>query len=115
MRTTIAKMSFAKIYPLLVLKAVKKGRTKGEVDEVIYWLTGYDEARLQNQLERQVDNETFFAEAPAMNPDAAKITGIICKIRVETIEDPLERKVRQLDKLVDDLAKGKPMEKVLRR
>ena len=114
MGRNIAQMSFAKVYPLLVQKAARKGRTKGEVDEVICWLTGYDEAELQKQLERQVDYETFFAEAPAMNPNAAKITGVICGIRVETIEDPLERKVRQLDKLVDELAKGKPMEKILR-
>ena len=114
MKVNIAKMSFAKVYPLLVQKVVKKGRSQEEVDEVIRWLTGYDEAGLKSQLERLVDYETFFAEAPAMNQDAAKITGVICGIRVEAIEDPLERKVRQLDKLVDELAKGKPMVKVLR-
>lgn len=107
-------MKFAKIYPLLVQKAEKKGRTKEEVDTVILWLTGYDEEGLQEQIRREVDYETFFAEAPQINPNAHKIAGTVCGIRVEDIEDPLMQKIRWLDKLVDELAKGKPMEKVLR-
>lgn len=110
----VYKMSFAKVYPLLVNKAEKKGRTKDEVDEVIYWLTGYDEAGLSNQLEKEVDYETFFAEAPMLNPNVDKITGVVCGIRVENIEEPLMQKIRWLDKLVDELAKGKKMEKILR-
>ncbi|HPQ11686.1 MAG TPA: DUF2200 domain-containing protein, partial [Bacillota bacterium] len=100
--------------PLLVQKAERKGRTKAEVDTVIFWLTGYDEEGLQAQLEKNVTCETFFNEAPQMNPNAEKIKGVICGYRVEEIEDPLLQKIRWLDKLVDELAKGKPMEKILR-
>ena len=106
--------AFAKVYPLLVQKAERKGRTKAEVDTVIFWLTGYDEEGLQAQLEKNVTCETFFNEAPQMNPNAEKIKGVICGYRVEEIEDPLLQKIRWLDKLVDELAKGKPMEKILR-
>jgi hypothetical protein len=95
-------------------KAEKKGRTKEEVDTVTSWLTGYDEKGLRTQIEKNVDIETFYAEAPQMNPNAHKITGVVCGIRVENIEDPLMQKIRWLDKLVDELAKGKPMEKILR-
>lgn len=110
----IFKMPFSKIYPLLVQKAEKKGRTKSEVDTVICWLTGYDDSGLQEQIDKNVDYETFFNEAPKLNPNAVKITGVICGHRVEEIEDPLMQKIRWLDKLVDELAKGKPMEKILR-
>jgi hypothetical protein len=110
----VYKMKFAGVYPLLVQKAEKKGRTKDEVDTVICWLTGYDREGLQTQLEKDVDHQTFYAEAPLINPDADKITGVVCGVRVEEIEDPLIQKVRWLDKLVDELAKGKTMEKVLR-
>lgn len=110
----IFNMAFAKVYPLLVQKAERKGRTKAEVDTVIFWLTGYDEEGLQAQLEKNVTCETFFNEAPQMNPNAEKIKGVICGYRVEEIEDPLLQKIRWLDKLVDELAKGKPMEKILR-
>lgn len=108
------KMAFSKVYPLLVKKAERKGRTKDEVDQIIFWLTGYDEAGLQEQLDKNVDYETFFDEAPQMNPNAIKITGVVCGIRVEEIEDPLMQKIRWLDKLIDELAKGKSMEKILR-
>lgn len=107
-------MKLSKIYPLLVAKAERKGHTKQEVDEVIRWLTGYDEAALARQLERDVDYAAFFGEAPAYNPNAELITGVVCGVRVEMIDDPMMKKVRQLDKLVDELAKGKPMEKILR-
>lgn len=110
----IFNMAFAKVYPLLVQKAERKGRTKAEVDTVIFWLTGYDEEGLQAQLEKNVTCETFFNEAPQMNPNAEKIKGVICGYRVEETEDPLLQKIRWLDKLVDELAKGKPMEKILR-
>ncbi len=110
----VFKMAFSKVYPLLVKKAERKGRTKDEVDQIIYWLTGYDEAGLQEQLDKNVDYETFFDEAPQMNPNAIKITGVVCGIRVEEIEDPLMQKIRWLDKLIDELAKGKSMEKILR-
>ncbi len=110
----VYRMAFSKAYPLLVQKVERKGRTKAEVDTVIQWLTGYDEAGLQEQIEKNVDYETFFNEAPQMNPRAVKITGVVCGIRVEDIEDPLMQKVRWLDKLVDELAKGKAMEKILR-
>jgi len=110
----VYRMKFSTVYPLYVQKAERKGRTKEEVDTVIRWLTGYDEEALQARIERGVDLETFFAEAPQINPNASKITGVICGIRVENIEDPLMQKIRWLDKLVDELAKGKPMEKVLR-
>lgn len=107
-------MKLAKVYPLLVQKAERKNRTKQEVDEVIRWLTGYDEDGLRRQLERDVDYQTFFQEAPCMNPNCGLIKGVVCGVRVETIEDPLMQKIRYLDKLVDELAKGKPMEKILR-
>ena len=110
----VYRMSFSSVYPLLVQKAEKKGRTREELDTVVCWLTGYDVGGLQAQLEAQVDYETFFNDAPKMNPNADKITGVICGIRVEEIEDPLMQKVRWLDKLVDELAKGKAMEKILR-
>ncbi|MDR1788679.1 MAG: DUF2200 domain-containing protein [Treponema sp.] len=107
-------MPFANVYPMLVQKAERKGRAKEEVDAVICWLTGYDDGGLRSQLEKQVSHETFYAEAPRMNPNAEKISGVVCGIRVEDIQDPLMQKIRQLDKLVDELAKGRPLEKVLR-
>ncbi len=105
---------FAKVYPMYVQKAECKGRTKDEVDQVICWLTGYARAQLQAQIDRQNDFETFFAQAPAMNPNAAFIKGLVCGVRVEDVDDPLMRNIRYLDKLVDELAKGKAMDKVLR-
>ena len=111
----VYKMKFSQVYPLLVQKVERKGRTKAEVDEVICWLTGYDEQGLQSQIESDMDFEQFFADAPAFNPNADKITGVICGHRVETITDPLMKKIRQMDKLVDELAKGKAMEKILRK
>jgi hypothetical protein len=110
----IYKMPFSTVYPLLVQKAERKGRTKAEVDAVICWLTGYDDAGLRMQLEKQADHETFYGEAPRINPGADKIKGVVCGVRVEDIQDPLMQKIRWLDKLVDELAKGKPMEAVLR-
>lgn len=110
----IFKMSFARVYPLLVQKVERKGRTQAEVDTVIRWLTGYDQKSLQRQLKQEVDIETLFAEAPAMNPNASLIKGVVCGVRVEEVEDPLMRQIRYLDKLVDELAKGKVMEKILR-
>ena len=107
-------MSFAAVYPLYIAKAERKGRTKAEVDEVIHWLTGYDADALKKQLERQTDFETFFAEAPRLNPARSLIQGLICGVRIETIEDPLMREIRYLDKLIDELAKGRPMQKILR-
>ena len=107
-------ISVASVYPHYLAKAEKKGRTKAEVDEVICWLTGYDAEQLSDRLEKQVDFETFFAEAPKPNPSRAMITGVICGVRVEEIEEPTMREIRYLDKLVDELAKGRPMEKVLR-
>jgi hypothetical protein len=106
--------AFAKVYPMYVQKAERKGRTKDEVDQVICWLTGYTLAQLQEQIDRQNDFETFFAQAPAMNPNAALIKGLVCGVRVEDVDDPLMRNIRYLDKLVDELAKGKAMDKVLR-
>lgn len=113
--TRVFKMSFAGVYPLYIKKAEKKGRTKEEVDAVICWLTGYDERGLQNQIDQKIDLETFFDEAPALNPNATKITGVICGYRVEEIEDKLMQKIRYMDKLVDELAKGKALEKILRK
>ena len=110
----VFKMSFSSVYPLLVNKAQRKGRTKEEVDTIICWLTGYDQEGLQNQLSLNVDYETFFAQAPQMNPNCGLIKGVICGVRVEDIQDPLMQKIRYLDKLVDELAKGKAMEKILR-
>jgi hypothetical protein len=110
----IFKMKFADVYPLYVQKAERKNRTKKEVDQVICWLTGYSQAELQQQLKQGNDFETFFAQAPAMNPNRSLIKGIVCGVRVEEIEDPLMQKIRYLDKLIDELAKGKAMEKILR-
>ncbi len=107
-------MSFASVYPLYIQKAEKKWRTKEEVDTIIYWLTGYDEKWFQEQLEKKNDFETFFAEAPKMNPHAHLIKGMICGYRIEDIEDPLMRKIRYLDKLIDELYYWKTMEKILR-
>jgi len=107
-------MQFAKVYPLYIQKAERKGRTKEEVDRVISWLTGYDSEGLHRQIERQVDFATFFDEAPAFNPNAALIKGVVCGVRVENVEDPLMRKIRYLDKLIDELAKGKAIEKIMR-
>jgi len=108
-------MQFAKVYPLYVQKAERKGRTKEEVDQIIFWLTGYDRQELQRQIEHQVDFETFFEQAPAINPDSALIKGVVCGVRVEDVEDPLMQRIRYLDKLIDELAKGKAIEKILRR
>ena len=105
---------FASVYPLYVAKAERKGRTKAEVDAIISWLTGYDQAGLAAVLAAGTDFETFFAEAPAMNPARAAITGTVCGVRVEAVEEPLMREIRYLDKLIDELAKGRPMAKILR-
>ena len=113
--TRVFRMAFAGVYPHYIAKAEKKGRTKAEVHAVIHWLTGYDELALQQQIDRKVDFETFFAQAPRINPNVSKITGVICGYRVENIEDPLMQKIRYLDKLVDELAKGKAMDKILRK
>lgn len=113
--TRVFRMAFASVYPHYIAKAEKKGRTKEDVHAVIEWLTGYDEGSLQRQIENRVDFETFFAQAPRMNPNVSKITGVICGYRVEEIEDKLMRQIRYLDKLVDELAKGKAMEKILRK
>jgi hypothetical protein len=110
----IFSMSFASVYPLYIKKVEKKGRPKAEVDTIIFWLTGYNEQTFQQQIDKNNDFETFFAEAPNFNPNANKITGVICGIRVEEIEDKLMQKIRYLDKLIDELAKGKTMEKILR-
>lgn len=112
--TRVYKMAFAGVYPHYIAKAEKKGRTKEEVDTIIFWLTGYDAAALQHILDTKTDFETFFAQAPQINPNASKITGVICGYRVEDIEDTLMQQIRYLDKLVDELAKGKKMEKILR-
>ncbi|CUL68411.1 TPA: DUF2200 domain-containing protein [Listeria monocytogenes] len=111
----IYTMSFASVYPLYIQKSEKKDRTKEEVDEIIFWLTGYDQDSLQQAIDQAIDFETFFAEAPKMNPNASLITGVICGYRVEEIEDKLMQQIRYLDKLVDELAKGKKMEKILRK
>lgn len=107
-------MAVSSVYPHYIQKAQKKGRTKAEVDEIIYWLTGYDEQALLQHLANETDFETFFAQAPQINPNVSKITGVICGYRVEEIEDKLMQQIRYLDKLIDELAKGKAMEKVLR-
>ena len=114
MRPRLFATAFSTVYPLYIKKVERNGRAKEEVDMVTCWLTGYDEQGLQEQIEKGVDLEAFFAEAPQINPNTHKITGVICGVRVEEIEDPLMQKIRWLDKLVDELAKGKPMEKVLR-
>jgi len=108
-------MKFAKVYPLYVQKAENKNRTKEEVDQIICWLTGYTQAGLQKQLELECDIETFYSQAPAMHPNASLIQGVVCGIRVEEIEDPLMQKVRWLDKLIDELANGRAMDKILRQ
>lgn len=114
-RPRIFTMPFSKIYPLYIQKAEKKGRIKKEVDEIIFWLTGYDEHSLQQQIINEVDLETFFKQAPQMNPNALLIKGVICGYRVEEIENELMRQIRCLDKLIDELAKGKAMQKILRK
>ena len=112
--TRVYKILFSSVYPLYIKKAEKKGRTKAEVEVIIFWLTGYNSQTLQKQIDKKSDFETFFAEAPALNPNVSKITGVICGYRVEEIEDKLTQKIRYLDKLIDELAKGKAMEKILR-
>lgn len=111
----IHTMKFSRVYPLLVQKAERKARTKDEVDAVIFWLTGLDAAGLEGVLEREINYQELFAEAPCINANADKITGVVCGVRVENIEDPVDKFARQLDKLIDELAKGKSMEKVLRQ
>jgi hypothetical protein len=110
----VFKMSFASVYPLYVQKVEKKGRKKPELDQVICWLTGYSPQTLATQIEQKNDLETFFAQAPSLHPNAGKITGTICGVRIQEIEDPLMRKIRHMDKLVDELAKGRSMAKILR-
>lgn len=114
-RHRIYSMSLASVYPLYIAKAEKKGRTRAEVDEVLRWLTGHSQATLEAELATNVDFETFFARAPRMNPARSLITGVICGVRVEAIEEQTMREIRYLDKLIDELAKGRPMEKILRR
>ena len=111
----VYRMAFASVYPLYIKKAERKGRTQAEVDEIIFWLTGYNKQTLQKHIDDKTDFETFFAQAPQINPNVSKITGVICGYRVEEIEDELIQKIRYLDKLVDELAKGKAMEKILRK
>ena len=111
----IFAIKFAKVYPLYVQKAERKNRTKEEVDQIICWLTGYNQAGLQQQIKQESDFETFFAQAPAIHPNSSLIKGVVCGIRVEEIDDPLMQKIRYLDKLIDELAKGKAMEKILRQ
>lgn len=113
--TKVYKMPFASVYPHYINKAEKKGRTKEEVDIIICWLTGYNQQSLQELIESKTDFETFFAQAPLLNPNVSKITGVICGYRVEEIEDKLMQKIRYMDKLIDELAKGKSMEKILRK
>ena len=115
MKHRIYSMSVASVYPHYVAKAEKKGRTKAEVDEIIRWLTGYGHEALERQLEEKTNFEDFFARAPHLNPSRSLITGTICGVRIEEIEDPLMREVRYLDKLIDELARGRPMEKILRK
>lgn len=107
-------MKFAKVYPLYVQKAERKGRTQEEVDQIICWLTGYDREGLREQIDSENDLSAFFAQAPGLNPDSSLITGVVCGVRVEEVDDPLMRKIRYLDKLIDELARGKAMEKILR-
>ncbi len=111
----IFKMAFARVYPMYLQKAERKHRTKEEVDQIICWLTGYDRAGLQQQIEQENDFETFFAQAPAIHPNSALIKGVVCGVRIEDVEDPLMQKIRYLDKLIDELAKGKGMDKILRQ
>lgn len=108
-------MTFARVYPMYIAKAERKGRTKEEVDKIIHWLTGYTSAKLNAQVKKEVSLEEFFGKAPSLNPSRDLITGMICGVRVEEIEDPIMREVRYLDKLIDELAKGRPMEKILRK
>ena len=108
-------IKFSSVYPLYVQKAERKGRTTAEVDRVISWLTGYDQKGLQEQIAREVDLQTFFDQAPAFHPDSALITGVVCGVRLEDLDDPLMKKIRYMDKLIDELAKGRPMEKILRQ
>ena len=112
--TRVFKITFSSLYPLYIQKVEKKGRTKAELNTVLFWLTGYDKKTLQQQIDKKVDLETFFAKAPQLNPNVSKITGVICGYRVEEIEDKLMQKIRYMDKLVDELAKGRKMEKILR-
>ena len=114
-RHDIFAITFSRVYPLYVQKAERKNRTKKEVDQIICWLTGYDQAGLRQQIKKENDLETFFAQAPAVHTNSALIKGVVCGIRVEEIEDPLMQKIRYLDKLIDELAKGKTMEKILRQ
>jgi len=114
-RHSISAIKFSKVYPMYVQKAERKNRTRDEVDRIICWLTGYTKAGLQQQIDQESDFETFFAQAPAFNPASSLIKGVVCGVRVEDIKDPLEQKVRYLDKLIDELAKGKAMEKILRQ
>lgn len=111
----IFSMAFAKVYPLYVQKVERKGRSKQEVDQIICWMTGYTQAGLQKQIRQEHDFETFFAQAPAIHPNCSLIRGVVCGVRVEEIEDPLMQRIRYLDKLIDELAKGKAMEKILRQ
>jgi len=111
----VFKMTFASVYPMYIQKVERKGRTKAELDTVIYWLTGYNKESLKKQIDTKTDFETFFKKAPQLNPNVSKITGVICGYRVEEIEDKLMQKIRYLDKLVDELAKGRTMEKILRK
>src|SRR6188472_4278111 len=113
-RYNVFAIKFAKLYPLYIQKAERKNRTKEEVDQIICWLTGYDQAGLREQIELESDFETFFAQAPAMHPNCSLIKGVVCGVRVEEVDDPLMRNIRYLDKLIDELAKGKAMEKILR-
>ena len=113
--TRIYKMKFASVYPLYVQKAEKNGRTKAEVDEIIFWLTGYNEQTFQQQIDNDTDFETFFTQAPQINSNVSKITGVICGYRVEQIEDKMIQQIRYLDKMIDELAKGKNMDKILRK
>ncbi len=113
-KNRVFALKFADVYPLYVQKAERKNRTKKEVDQVIYWLTGYNQAGLQQQIKQGHDFEVFFAQAPAFNPNSSLIKGTVCGVRVEEIEDPLMQKIRYLDKLIDELAKGKALEKILR-
>lgn len=114
-RSSVFAMKFARVYPLYVQKAERKGRTREEVDRIICWLTGYDPVGLRRQIEEESDLETFFAKAPAIHPNSTLIKGVVCGVRVEEIDDPLMQKIRYLDKLIDELAKGKAMEKILRQ
>lgn len=113
--TRVYKMSFASIYPLYIQKVERKGRTREELDTILCWLTGHNKKSLQKQIDNKIDLETFFAQAPKLNSNVSKITGVICGYRVEEIEDPLMQKIRYMDKLIDELAKGKAMEKILRK